>query len=217
MKLYRHEEAYRGAAGLAKLASARVVLCGAGAIGSNLADQLARQGCSNLAAIDHDRVEEHNIGTQRYARHDIGSLKAQALQAAVFAATGAELEAVDKHLTEKNARKLLRAADLVVESFDNARSRRLVQDTCRALPKQCLHVGLFEGYAEVVWDDRYRIPKDPLRAGTGTAVDVCDLPLARNLIMLAVTVAAEAVVSYLLFGRHRSFTITLDDLRISES
>ena len=39
-------------------------MCGAGAVGSNLVDNLARQGAENLCVVDRDRVEEHNVSTQ---------------------------------------------------------------------------------------------------------------------------------------------------------
>ena len=51
-----HEEMYRGSAELAKLSALQLVLCGAGALGSNLADNLTRQGFAKLRAIDHDRI-----------------------------------------------------------------------------------------------------------------------------------------------------------------
>ena len=71
-----HEELYRGGAGvLAKLRDLQLVLCGAGAVGSNLADNLARQGFTALTAIDHDRVEGHNVGTQLYGEAEVGVWK----------------------------------------------------------------------------------------------------------------------------------------------
>ena len=51
---FHHEQIYRGADVLAKLSALRVVLCGAGAVGSNLADNLVRQGLGNLRVIDHE-------------------------------------------------------------------------------------------------------------------------------------------------------------------
>jgi hypothetical protein len=69
-------------------------------------------------------------------------------------------------------------------------------------------VGLNADYAEVVWDEVYRVPRD-VAAG-----DACEYPLARNLVLLAVAVAAEVVVTYLTDGRRDSFTVTLRDLAV---
>lgn len=204
---FHHEQIYRGPEALARLAAARIVICGAGAVGSNLVDSLARQGAGNLCVIDRDRVEEHNVNTQVWMLEDVGSLKAEALRNAVFRATGTEIEAVPRELSEKNARKLLSGADLVVDGFDNSASRRLVTEHCseRALP--CLHVGLNGDFAEVLWNEGYRVPGD-------AGADVCDYPLARNLVLLAVAVAGETVLRFLLEGVKEGRTLTLQDFAI---
>ena len=205
---FHHEQIYRGADALAKLAQARLTLCGAGALGSNLADNLARQGMTHLRAIDHDRVEEHNVSTQLYGLGDVGVWKVQALRNHVFRATGVEIDAQRKELTDANARQLLRDCDLVLDLFDNSTARSIVQRTCRELGIPCLHVGLNADYAEVVWDEIYRVPRDE------AAGDACDYPLARNLVLLAVAVAAEVVVTFLTTGQRDSLTVTLRDLAV---
>ena len=60
---FHHEAIYRGAEQVAKLVDHRLTICGAGALGSQLADNLARQGFRQLLVIDRDRIEEHNVGT----------------------------------------------------------------------------------------------------------------------------------------------------------
>ena len=77
---FHHEALYRGAAALGKLAEVRVTLCGAGGLGSHLADNLARQGFQHLRVIDRDRVEEHNVSTQLYGTSDIGAWKVEVLR-----------------------------------------------------------------------------------------------------------------------------------------
>src|SRR5438876_5068183 len=70
-----HERLYHGAEALAKLRDVQLVLRGAGALGSNLADNLARQDFWKLRVIDHDRIEEHNVGTQLYGESEVGGLE----------------------------------------------------------------------------------------------------------------------------------------------
>ena len=204
---FHHEQLYRGADLLARLAALRVTLCGAGAVGSNLADNLARQGLANLRVIDHDRVEEHNVSTQLYGESDVGAWKVEALRNRLFRATGVEIDALRKELTEQNARQLLRESDLVIDAFDNAKSRQLVQDQCRASATPCLHVGLHADYCEVIWDERYRVPRD-------VAGDVCDYPLARNLVLLSVAIASEAIVRFAGSEVRDSRTATLGDFAV---
>src|SRR6476659_8984781 len=96
---FHHEAIYRGVGEVAKLADRRLTLCGAGALGSNLADNLARQGFRDLRVIDRDRVEEHNVGTQLYGESDVGGWKVEVLRNRLFRAVGVEIEAVAKELT----------------------------------------------------------------------------------------------------------------------
>src|SRR4051812_36583082 len=147
---FHHERLYRTGDTLAKLARTRMTLCGAGAVGSLLADNLARQGVAHLRAIDFDRIEEHNVSTQLYGEAEVGSFKVDVLRNRLFRATGAELDAVRKELTDANARSMLKDSDLVIDAFDNIASRRLVQEHCRAGSIACLHVGLATDYAEVI-------------------------------------------------------------------
>src|SRR6516162_11296320 len=190
---FHHETIYRGADALSRLAELRVTLCGAGALGSQIADNLARQGFQHLRVIDRDRIEEHNVGTQLYGESEVGAWKVEVLRQRLFRATGVEIDAIRKELSDRSARSLLQDGGLVIDTFDNSNSRRLVQEQCRALELPCLHVGLFADYAEVVWDEAYRVPGD-------VAGDVCDYPLARNLVLLAVAVASETLVRYVVEG-----------------
>jgi molybdopterin/thiamine biosynthesis adenylyltransferase len=205
---FHHEQLYRGPDALARLAAVRVTLGGAGAVGSNLADNLVRQGLSHLRVIDHDRVEEHNVSTQLYGEGEVGTWKVEALRSRLFRAAGVEIEPVRKELTEQNVKQLLRESDLVIDAFDNSKSRQLVQDQCRADGTPCLHVGLHADYCEVIWDEQYRVPRD-------VAGDVCDYPLARNLVLLSVAVASEAIMRFAVSGSRESWTGTLGDFAVT--
>lgn len=202
-----HERLYRGADSVARLADVHVSVCGAGALGSHLADNLVRLGFGRLRAIDRDRVEEHNVGTQLYGNEDIGSWKVESLQQRIFRATGIEIEAIRKELTDGNAGKLLRDTHLVVDAFDNSESRELVRDCCRESKLACLHVGLNTDYGEIIWNEDYRVPKD-------VAGDICDYPLARNLVLMVVAVAAEEIIRHVLEATRRNWSVTLRDFSV---
>lgn len=206
-RMFAHERAYRSDSLIARLAGARVVICGAGAVGSNLSHNLVRQGFRALGVVDRDRVEPANLATQTYRKADLGAAKAIALQGDVFRIAGVEIEAWHEELTAKNAARRIAGAQVVVDGFDNARSRQLVAAAARAAGVACLHVGLAADYAEVLWDSRWVAP-------SGRGEDVCDYPLARNLIVLATAVASEALVSFVAGDGERSFTITLKDLAV---
>jgi len=216
---FHHETLYRGAAALAKLGQLRLTVCGAGAVGSNLVHHLVRQGVRQVTVIDFDRVEAHNVGTQTYAESDVGAFKVDVLQAEVFRAVGVEITAVRQRLTERNVGKLLAGAAhslrsgqaLVIDGFDTQAARAVVTGHCRTMGIPCLHVGLSADYAEVIWNEDYRVPSDVTEAGA----DVCDYPLARNLIQFAVALASEAVVRFVLEGQRQNYSFTLRDLRVN--
>jgi molybdopterin-synthase adenylyltransferase len=208
MPKFQHEQIFRGAEAMPKLAAASLHICGAGALGSNLAINLARSGFSRISVIDRDRVEEQNIGTQVYALDDVGGLKADILRNLIDREVGLEINSRSQELTAANVDRLLKGASLVVDCFDNSDSRKVVYEFCRDHSINCLHAGFNESYGEIRWNEKYRVPSE-------TGVDVCDYPLARNLILLVVAVASETLVNFVLSGEKRNYSLTLADLQIN--
>lgn len=205
---FHHEEIYRSKDLVKLLGATKIVVCGAGALGSNLVDNLTRQGFSNIVVIDMDRVESHNLNTQIWSEADIGGMKADVLKNKVFRNVGVEIESINKELTASTAAKFLRKASLVVDAFDNSKSRQLLQDEVRKQKIPCVHAGLFADYGEVVWDESYKVPGD-------VEGDVCDYPLARNIIMLTISVLSEEILNFCLKKTNRrNLSITLRDLKI---
>jgi hypothetical protein len=209
MSTTHHETLYRGQEAMEKLELARIVVCGVGALGSPLVDNLTRHGAKNLVIVDKDRVEEHNIGTQVFERGEIGGWKADVLASRVFRSTGTEIEGVSKELTAQNIAKFTRRADIVVDCFDNSASRRLVSDWCRDKSLACLHLGVNIDYGEVKWNENYLVPNDVEVTGA------CDYPLARNLLLFVVALGSEALLRYLWRGEKRDFSFTLEDFSIN--
>lgn len=204
---FYHEELHRTAGLMRRLRDVSVTVCGAGALGANLTENLARQGFGNLTVIDRDRVEERNLSTQPFYRSDIGAAKAKLLANALYRALGVAVTGKVEELTPANAAKLLTGPGLVIDTFDNSLGRQAVKDACMTLEIPCLHIGLATGYAEAIWNEGYRVP-------SAANDDVCDYPLARNLVLLAVAAASELVVGWVATGERRSFTLTLDDLTV---
>jgi molybdopterin/thiamine biosynthesis adenylyltransferase len=122
----------------------------------------------------------------------------------LFDELGIEVKSHSRELTAKNAPALLRNASVVVDSFDNSKSRNVVKGYSLTSSVPCLHVGLNRDYAEVIWNEHYRAP-------SAANEDMRDYPLARNLILIAVAVASESLVRYLSGGGKGSYTITLGD------
>lgn len=186
-----------------------ITVCGAGTVGANLLENLARSGQGPLRVVDQDKVEARNLRNQPYTSLQIGQSKTAALSELLYYAAGVQLEPVERTLREDNAAGLLRGSTLVVDGFDNAASRRAVQLACRKLGLPCLHVGLSrDDYGEVVWDEHYQVPPD--QDGLPACREV-----ERNLAMLVVAVATESVRTFLRSRERRSYAVTLGDLCVS--
>ena len=202
-----HEQLYRSSDVMQKIKELPVTVCGGGALGANLVENLARQGFARLRVIDRDRVEERNLSTQPFYRADVGAHKAKILANTLYRALAVKVEPHAEELTSANAGKLLAGSGLVVDTFDNSVSRQAVKDACEKANLPCLHVGLAGDYAEIIWNSAYRVPSD-------ANDDVCDYPLARNLVGLAVAVAGETIVRYAATGEQNSYTVTLGDFAV---
>lgn len=209
-ELLLHEILYRDEAILKKFGALHISICGAGSLGANLTESLARHGFLYLTVIDRDRVEVHNLANQPYFLADVGAFKATILANYLYRAVGVEIVERSVELTSKNSCKLLQDSDLVVDTFDNATSRQLVRDTCLNLNIPCLHLGMSgDGYGEAVWDSGYRIPQDQTIED-----DPCNYPLARNLVQLLVAVGCEVIIRYVLENKKENYNVTLKDFHI---
>ena len=205
-----HEKIARGAELLEKLASTKITLCGVGALGSNLAVNMARIGAAQLTFIDKDRVEESNLSTQVYSLDDIGGQKADILRNSIYRDLGIEAQAHCQELTDRNIKKLLSGSQLVIDAFDNALSRSLIAGFCKENGIHCLHAGVNDQFGEIRWNENYIVP-------SGEGEDICDYPLARNLVQLVIAVASESVIRFLQNGEKKDYSVTLKDLVISGS
>lgn len=121
-----------GGAGQQRLKSARVLVVGAGGLGSPLALYLAAAGIGTLHIVDDDTVSLSNL--QRQIAHTtarVGERKT-ASAAAQLRAINPEVTVVEHatRLTAANARELIGAVDLVADGSDNFDTRFLINDAC---------------------------------------------------------------------------------------
>lgn len=209
MEILRHEIAARQANYRDLVANTPIYVLGAGAVGSNLIYNLARQGFQSISVLDFDRVEQHNIGTQVYRSIDIGMLKVAALENIIYEGSEVRLETESKELTSKNIAKLLSKATLIVDGFDRSASRRAVFDYGNETGKNVVHCGLANGFGEVRWNERYIVPE-------AAGEDICDAPFQRNLITLTVSTLAEVLVQFIMTGKKLNYSVTLGDMKIHQ-
>jgi molybdopterin/thiamine biosynthesis adenylyltransferase len=151
-----------GAAGQRRLRDGRVLLVGAGGLGSPAALYLAAAGVGHLTVIDDDRVERSNLQRQVLHRDaDNGTLKVQSAVATLQGLNPAiEVTGKAVRIDADNAGPLIAGHDVVIDGSDNFAARYAVNDACVALRIPDVHgsVFRFEGQVTVLW---------PARAGGG--------------------------------------------------
>lgn len=138
-----------GVAGQEKLKRARVLVIGAGGLGSPSALYLAASGVGTLGIVDCDRVDVSNL--QRQVLFDSGSVerpKAAAARERLLALNpGIEVVAHEVELRAANVRGILGGYDLVLDGTDRLATRYLVNDACVILGKPLVSAAIhrFEG------------------------------------------------------------------------
>lgn len=138
-----------GVAGQEKLKAARVLIVGAGGLGSPAALYLAAAGCGTLGLVDFDRVDVSNL--QRQVLFDSAALEQMKAEAgrARLAALNPEIRVVAHTLELKaaNVRAVLADYDLVIDGSDRLSTRYLVNDACVLLGRPLVSAAIhrFEG------------------------------------------------------------------------
>jgi adenylyltransferase/sulfurtransferase len=140
-----------GGAGQRKLLEAKVLLIGAGGLGSPTALYLAAAGVGTLGIVDFDEVDLTNLQRQLLHRTpDVGRPKVESASDTI-AGINPDVKVVQHRiqLTAENALKVLEPYDIVVDGSDNFPTRYLVNDASVILGKPCVHgsIFLFEGQA----------------------------------------------------------------------
>jgi sulfur carrier protein ThiS adenylyltransferase len=113
-----------------------VGIAGCGGLGSQAALSLVRAGVGRLILVDFDRVEESNLNRQQYFLEDVGRLKTEALSARLRSVNPeVRITARDLRLERADVAPIFAEADVLVEAFDRAESKRwLIEAWCLAFP-----------------------------------------------------------------------------------
>jgi adenylyltransferase/sulfurtransferase len=147
-----------GTAGQRRLKASKVLMIGAGGLGSPLGLYLAAAGVGTLGLVDFDVVDESNLHRQvLFGRRDVGRPKIQAaLERLHDLNPYIKLVPHETRLDSGNALDLFKDYDLVVDGTDNFPTRYLVNDACVLLGKPNVYGSIFrfEGQVAVFWGAR---------------------------------------------------------------
>jgi molybdopterin/thiamine biosynthesis adenylyltransferase/rhodanese-related sulfurtransferase len=121
-----------GAEGQARLASATVLVAGAGGLGCPVLQYLCAAGVGRLLIVDHDRVDESNLHRQPLFRmSDLGEPKARAAAVALrLLNQEVAVEAAVERLTPRNAAAWVSRADVIVDAADSLALTYILSDEC---------------------------------------------------------------------------------------
>ena len=161
-----------GVEGQRRLKAGRVLVVGAGGLGSPAALYLAAAGVGVLGVVDADAVEFSNL--QRQILHPTSAVGTSKVASAAerIHAVNPEVEIVrhEVRLTSENALDVLAGYDVILDGSDNFPTRYLLNDACALLGKPDVYGSIyrFDGQASVFWAARgpcyrclYRDPPPP--------------------------------------------------------
>jgi sulfur-carrier protein adenylyltransferase/sulfurtransferase len=142
-----------GEAGQIKLLESKVLLIGAGGLGSPAAMYLAAAGVGTLGIVDYDVVDVSNLQRQLlHGTKDVGRPKVESAADRIHDLNpDVKVIAHKEPITSANALEIIRGYDIVLNGSDNFPTRYLVNDACHMLGKPLVDASIFmfEGQATV--------------------------------------------------------------------
>ena len=169
-----------GEEGQKRLAKSRVLIVGAGGLGSPIALYLAGAGVGTIGLIDDDVVSVSNLQRQvLYDEGQVGKPKALCAQQRLRALNSEiSVLAYNERLNETNAMRLISEYDIVVDGTDNFETRLLISDVCQKLNKPYVYaaIGGLEGQVAILCKGsatyRTLFPELPSPSDTQTGKEV---------------------------------------------
>ena len=153
-----------GYEGQEKLAAARVLVIGAGGLGSPVLLYLAAAGIGTIGIVDDDVVDVSNLQRQIIHRtEDVGSKKVDSAKDSLLALDpNIEIQLYPRRLNPENALDILEGWDVVVDGTDNIPTRYLIDDACHLLSIPWIYGSIhrFEGQVSVFSTEQSRCYRD---------------------------------------------------------
>ena len=140
-----------GEAGQRKLLDSRVVIVGAGGLGSPAALYLAAAGVGTLGIVDHDRVDISNLQRQvLHSTRTVGNPKVESARDTIRALNpDVSVKTLDQRLGASDALDILDGYDLIIDGADNFPTRYLINDVSVRLQVPVVHGSVFRFEGQV--------------------------------------------------------------------
>ena len=133
-----------GLEGQKKLLNSKVMIIGAGGLGSPAALYLASAGVGTIGIVDYDKIDLSNLQRQiLHSTSKIGELKSESAKESLIS-LNPDLNIIthNKLVSEKNILNLIKDYDFILDCTDNIQSKFLINDACVILKKPFTHAGV---------------------------------------------------------------------------
>jgi len=201
----------------------QVLILGCGAIGSNLALELARKCSStstylNIVLLDYDVVEKRNLAAQAFLPKHIGLPKVDAVEDLINGFSDISVSKLNLKLTEENLSEIINFVNssdevsILVDCFDDLDARNLTWKLSQALDIPVIHAGMSEkgsGYVSWSMRDYDTFPLSPKNTNPNRIKEIaeaqkslktlppCELNGFRSLVLNTSIATANALFIYL--------------------
>lgn len=130
-----------GLEGQKKIMASKVLVIGAGGLGSPVIQYLAAAGVGTLGLVDFDQVELHNLNRQIiHNENEVGKPKIKSAEKFVKSLNHqVKVIGIEKKIDASNVSEILSQYDVIVDGSDNFTTRYLVNDTCVILGKTLVY------------------------------------------------------------------------------
>ena len=188
-----------------------ILICGAGALGSSLAQVLVPdlKGEHQVSILDMDVVESRNIeaGTQFYMPGQVDSPKTEALEYNLYKWFQRAITPIHGKLVDFNTPGrgedftpiMLTPYDLIIDCFDNQEARELLQKSWKetfAHDADLLHAGFSDQFTFAIeWAEHYQVPTD-----ITSGFDICQTQGAASFVKMVGAYVSLVVQDYLKTG-----------------
>ena len=151
-----------GIIGQKKLLKSRVLIVGAGGLGSPISIYLTALGIGKIGIIDYDKVEISNLSRQIiFTNNDINKKKSStAINRLKKINPNIKFKSFEKKLSHKNIHNIAKDFDLIVDGSDNFRTRFLINDYC-LLKKKILVSGAISKFEGQIYTFNFSKKKSP--------------------------------------------------------
>ncbi|MEI7473869.1 MAG: HesA/MoeB/ThiF family protein [bacterium] len=138
--------------GQQKLLNSKILIAGAGGLGSTVIVNLASLGIGKLGIIDNDKLDITNLNRQYIHKFEnIGKDKVDSAEEWIKSFNpDIEVEKFKLRLNEDNAESIISKFDLVIDCFDSYASKFILNDICNKLKKPLIHGGVMEYSGQVL-------------------------------------------------------------------